>query len=151
MTGMRIQMHYASSITDPCATLDYGDVQDYAVNIIGGTNTPIHTSAFETSAIQTDNAVKMPEDAVDLKVIPNPLPNKVAPTVNYTLAKKGNTSMMVVDLSGKVIQRADLGMQDAGRHNYLLSLPGNRLTAGFYILILEQDKGIIARTRFIVQ
>jgi hypothetical protein len=35
-TRMRIQMHYGGQITNPCTAFNYGEVEDYTVNISGG-------------------------------------------------------------------------------------------------------------------
>lgn len=149
-TRMRIQLHYGSSNTNPCATLDYGDVQDYTVVITGGTapvegeTTPALTTVEETDKSGSDR------DA-SLKIVPNPVPGSQAPTAIYRLVREGNVSMKIIDLGGRVLHHANLGVQNAGPHNYLLSGLGNRLAAGYYIIVLEQNKQIVARTRFIVK
>lgn len=146
---MRIQMHRGSFITNPCAILDYGDVQDYLVRITGGT-APSGIAAMPAD-MEAVRSIRLSEEGAGLKVVPNPLPGAAAPTVVYTLAKQGNTSLKVLDLNGRILQQTDLGVQEPGQHSYRLNMPGGHLPAGFYILLLEQDKGIINRTRFIVQ
>ena len=32
---MRIQMHYGGQVTNPCSAFNYGEVEDYTINISG--------------------------------------------------------------------------------------------------------------------
>lgn len=148
---MRIQMHRGSAITDPCATLDYGDVQDYEVLITGGTNALAEEDASLVQSVTKNKLDIAPDAAAGLKVFPNPVSASMAPTIQYNLAKEGNVSLKLIDISGRILQQVNLGDQYAGQHTYLLSSPGNHLVAGYYIIVLEQDKQVIARSPFIVK
>jgi len=133
---MRIQMHYGSQVTNPCATFDYDEVEDYTLNISGG-------SGFTT--LNSQNATT---SLANLVIGPNPVSTSFA-TVNYNLAGTGISALKVVDLSGRVLQVVPLGNQSAGPHSY--NLAGlDRISAGNYILILEQNNAIIARNHFAV-
>ena len=44
-----VQMHYGNSSTNPFATLNYGEVEDYTVNITGG-------SGFSTKEFVSNNS-----------------------------------------------------------------------------------------------
>ena len=135
-TRTRIQMHYGSQVTNPCATFDYGEVEDYTLNISGG-------SGFTT--LNSQNATT---SLANLVIGPNPVSTSFA-TVNYNLAGTGISALKVVDLSGRVLQVVPLGNQSAGPHSY--NLAGlDRISAGNYILILEQNNAIIARNHFAV-
>jgi GEVED domain-containing protein/fibronectin type III domain protein len=139
-TRIRIQMEYGATSTNPCATLTYGDVQDFTVNISGGTGAPAVSASDVPSAVE-------PEDLNTLMVVPNPASGSMA-TAHYNLAKDGNVVLKVIDLNGKVLHNTSLGIQTAGAHNYLLS--NLRLRTGYYIIVLEQNNEIISRNRFIM-
>ena len=140
-TRMRVQMHYGSSSTNPCATLDYGEVEDYTVNISGGTGlNSIAGISAEDAAIKNANAT--------VTVAPNPVVSTNA-TVQYHLANGGTTSLRIIDLSGRNLQTIQLGNQNTGEHNYALRNLAN-LTSGTYMIVLEQKGAIIARNRFVV-
>ena len=141
-TRMRIQLQYGSSSTNPCATLTYGDVQDFTVNITGGTGEVTNSAPAENSLIE-------PEAINTLIVVPNPMSGTNA-TATYNLAKDGNVSLRIVDINGKTMHSVNLGAQSAGSHNYLLSNLKNKLHSGYYVIVMEQNNQIISRNRFIV-
>ena len=138
-TRMRIQMHYGSQITNPCTTFNYGEVEDYTINISGGTGI-------------TPSTLNGPQDVTTNKlasiiIAPNPIASSNAQTI-YRLADNGNTVMKVIDLDGRILKTIQLGTQIAGEHVYNIGL--DKIATGNYILILEQKAKIIARTSFVV-
>ncbi|MEO7210401.1 MAG: M4 family metallopeptidase, partial [Chitinophagaceae bacterium] len=133
-TRMRVQMHYGSYSTDPCATLDYGDVEDYTVNISGGS-----FSGFSSPKEETTNSIL---------ISPNPVTGTSA-NMTYKIAKDGNIQVKVLNMNGQVMQNIDLGSQFAGSHNYTLNSL-NKLASGTYMIVMEQDNQVVNRTRFVV-
>ena len=137
-TRMRIQMHYGSQVTDPCSAFNYGEVEDYTVNISGG-------SGFTTSLNGLQDATT--NKLASIIVAPNPVIGSNVLT-NYRLADNGNTVMKVIDLDGRILRTIQLGNQTAGEHIYNLVL--NKISSGNYILILEQNAKIVARNPFVI-
>ena len=93
-TRMRIQMHYGSQVTNPCSAFNYGEVEDYTINISGG-------SGFTSSGLNSlqDVTNKLPA----IVVAPNPVRGFNAVT-NYRLADNGNTVMKVIDLDRRILK-----------------------------------------------
>jgi hypothetical protein len=60
---------------------------------------------------------------------PNPAKDEAGTMVNLT--EKDNVSMMLLDLSGRVVVRKDFGVVNAGEN--LLTIPVNNVPQGFYI------------------
>lgn len=133
-TRMRVQMHYGSYSTDPCATLDFGDVEDYTVNISGGS-----FSGFSTPKEETTNSIL---------ISPNPVTGTSA-NMTYQIVKDGNIQVKVLNMNGQVMQNIDLGRQFAGSHNYTLNSL-SKLASGTYMIVMEQDNQVVNRTRFVV-
>jgi len=125
-------------VTNPCSVFNYGEVEDYTVNISGGTGFTSST----LSGLQ-DVTNKLPA----IVVAPNPVIGASALT-NYRLADNGNTVMKVIDLNGRILQTVQLGNQTAGEHVYTLGL--NKISSGNYILVLEQNAKIVARNPFVI-
>jgi len=142
-TRLRIQMEYGSTSTNPCATLSYGDVQDFTVNITGGAD----PSSGDVIARQD---VPDLSGENSLSVIPNPVSTQANATAVYHLAKDGYSTLQVVDLAGRVMYTQNLGLQNAGDHNYLLYKLTSKLPSGYYVVILRQGSQNIARNRFII-
>lgn len=137
-TRMRIQMHYGSQVSNPCSAFDYGEVEDYTVNISGGTIVPTSvTQGFAGGSISAGLVVR---------------PNLIAggnATVSYSLPQDGKTSLRLVDITGRTVQSVQLGVQNAGVHTH--NLGGlSKLAAGNYVLVLEQNESAVARSRFSV-
>lgn len=138
-TRMRIQMHYGSQVTNPCSTFDYGEVEDYTINISGG-------SGFAAVASASQNATA--NKIANILVTPNPVIRNNA-TVTYNLANNGVAALKVVDLSGRTMQTIQLGNQSAGTHTYSLNSL-NKLASGNYIIVLEQNARIVACNPFVI-
>jgi hypothetical protein len=134
---MRIQMHYGSQVTNPCSTFNYGEVEDYTINISGG-------SGFTTlSSPSTDI-----DQIASVIVAPNPVPGSNA-MVNYHLPASGIAILKVVDLSGRTLQTIQLGNQASGAHTYTLERL-DEISLGTYVLVLEQNSKIVARNPFVI-
>jgi hypothetical protein len=145
-TRMRIQLQRTTASTNPCAAIADGDVQDFTVTITGGTP-GAEESTQTTSEISQDNIVA---NANTLSIVPNPIQGSSNATAVFKLAKQGNTTLQVIDLTGRVVYTESLGMQNAGQHNYLLNSVSGKLNSGYYLVVLEQNNQIVARNRFIV-
>ena len=142
-TRMRIQLSYGSYSTNPCATITYGDVQDFTVNITGG-------AAPSSDIFITKTGEPNSEGESSLSVIPNPVSGTANATAVYHLAKDGNTTLQIIDLAGRVVHTQNLGMQNAGQHNYLLYNITGKLHPGYYLVVLKQGNDIAAKNRFII-
>jgi Zn-dependent metalloprotease len=130
-TRMRIQMKYASPSTNPCATSLYGEVEDYTVNISGGTG--------------ISEIVEASQRKPGISISPNPVLNNA--TVQYTVAKEGVVTLQVIDILGRSIESISLGQQSVGTHVYNFD---HKLVSGNYIISLFQNKEIVGKTRFMV-
>lgn len=138
-TRMRIQMHYGSQVTNPCSTFDYGEVEDYTLNVSGG-------SGFAAVASASQNATA--NKIANIIVTPNPVTRGNA-TVTYNLANNGIAALKVIDLSGRTLQTIQLGNQSAGTHTYNLNML-SKLASGNYIIVLEQNARVVARNPFVI-
>lgn len=78
----------------------------------------------------TSNTVKL------LQNHPNPF-NKQT-TINYELVKEGNVQMEVYDITGKKMLTFNKGMQNAGKHHFVVN--GNDLSNGLYFYKLNVDE-----------
>jgi len=138
-TRMRIQMHYGSQVTNPCSAFNYGEVEDYTINISGGTG----ITSSPLNGLQDVATNKL----ASIIVAPNPVSTANAQTI-YHLMENGSTVMKVIGLDGRVLKTIQLGNQTAGEHIYNLGL--TKIAEGNYILILEQNAKIIARNPFVI-
>jgi bacillolysin len=134
-TRLRIQMSYASSFTDPCAAIDYGEVEDYTVNIAA----PATVAPFASLTKDETNT---------MTVSPNPVTGSDA-IIKYTLAADGQAALKVMDINGHSLQTTDFGYKKTGTYSYRLSNLG-ALAAGNYIILLEQNHNIIQRKHLMI-
>lgn len=136
---MRIQMHYGSAITNPCAKFDYGEVEDYTVNLSGSTGS--------TELAGSENATsKKSIVSGKISLSPNPVRGPDA-TVRYNAIKTGNVMLSISDIYGRVIRVFDLGVQSTGIHSFKL----NQLQdlSGNYFIRVEQEKVLIGEIKMI--
>ncbi|MBV9960688.1 MAG: M4 family metallopeptidase [Parafilimonas sp.] len=129
-TRMRIQMHYNTVITDPCATFDNGEVEDYSVNISGG-------------GIAAQN-----EMLSSVSVAPNPVNSSTA-RLSYTLASTGNISFKLTDANGLMQGNYKAGIQSKGANSYVLNNLSS-LHNGYYYVSVEQDGKVIGKITLVV-
>ena len=137
-TRLRIQMHYASSITNPCSTFNYGEVEDYTVNITGGSGFNIPTFAD----IKSDIHVK------EMTVTPNPVTGSIA-TVSYHLPKEGQVILRVVDILGRNVQSVHLGNQNEGSHTYEMNQV-RALINGNYFIVIYQGNEVVGHRKVLI-
>ncbi len=129
LTRMRIQMHYNTAISDPCATFDQGEVEDYSVNITAG------GGATETLIS-------------DISVYPNPVVSSSV-KLNYTLVNSGKVTFRLADAMGVSKNSYEAGVQTKGKNNFTL----NNLSAlhnGYYYVAVEQDGVVIGKITLLV-
>jgi hypothetical protein len=134
-TRMRVQMAYATSVTDPCALYEFGEVEDYGVSISCGSGIRSHTMAAEY-------------DPVALHVFPNPVKGSSA-TVSMKLEKEGRVVFQVNDLSGKpLLMQAFAGLR--GKNVFILTRV-EKLKRGVFMLAAEQNGNLIGRSQLIIE
>lgn len=137
-TIMRVQMSYNGG-EGPCGELQYGEVEDYLLNVKAPT-------AFASAT--DESSLSITKNKTSIIVSPNPL-NGTSATVNYSLAGSGQTTLKVVDLYGRSVQSTSLGFKSQGSYTMPLSFV-KKLPAGTYVLILEQDGKEINQTKMVV-
>lgn len=132
-TRMRIIMHYGSARTNTCGSYTDGEVEDYTVNITGGTLADFITAKTLSSA--------------GILVMPNPAKgNNVK--IQLQLPQTQPVTLKITDLSGRVLRVDNNLSLNAGKNIY--SLSGLNLKSGTYIIVAEQANKVVARTQFIV-
>jgi hypothetical protein len=129
-------MHYGSFITNPCATFDYGEVEDYTVNL-SGASTEVATGNFEKT-----NTLSMA-----VSISPNPIHGSDA-TVTYTVSKTGRVTLSIIDIYGRFVRKINLNVQGAGVTAYNLNDLND--VSGNYFIKIEQEMELIGEAKIIV-
>ncbi len=117
---MRVLMKYysgaGSNANNPCETFNYGEVEDYNLNI---TNSTLSTSSFDTNAI---------------KVYPNPFNN----SVNIKLIENNPVNIDVFDISGRTISK----QKNIVPVSQIITLSNmDKLSAGTYFIQITDNTG----------
>ena len=95
-TRLRIIMHRSTYGTSACTTFTNGDVQDYTVNITGGTGSPaLNQDANFTANLTPDNSVQ------SATLYPNPTNNIV--TVHYNAISTSELKVEVISVTGQIM------------------------------------------------
>ena len=89
-------MHRSTYETSACTTFTNGDVQDYTVNITGGTGSPaLNQDANFTANLTPDNSVQ------SATLYPNPTNNIV--TVHYNAISTSELKVEVISVTGQIM------------------------------------------------
>jgi hypothetical protein len=92
-------------------------------------------SAAPGQANDAQTRVASPKVEFGLRVAPTPL--AAAATVTYSLARPGNVSLRLHDITGRVVATLASGYHPAGEYSSQLTVCGSRLSAGVYLLDYE--------------
>ena len=111
-TRMRVSMKYEQTQT-PCESFNYGEVEDYTVNI---------TNAFARKGLNANN-----NTLVGLQIHPNPSSKTLNIKIEKTLK---NAQYQIIDISGKII--------DQNSFSPLINIE-NLKTGMYFIKIFNQD------------
>ncbi|QEC67871.1 T9SS type A sorting domain-containing protein [Panacibacter ginsenosidivorans] len=134
-TGLRVQMSYSVTQTDPCAIFTYGEVEDYSIRISGGTGLATMTDITQNKGNS-------------LTILPNPLKGTMA-TVGMELAAQGKVTLKVSDLSGRLLVLQEENNGTKGKNTFILK-GTERLNSGVFMVVAEQNGKIVGRAQLLV-
>ncbi|MBK9514821.1 MAG: S8 family serine peptidase [Flavobacteriales bacterium] len=123
VTRMRVMMKYQDPLVDACETYDYGETEDYCV---------------ELNAVL---AVEETRPAVELRAFPSPADRVLY--LDLTGTATGRAGVTVLDESGRVVARKAM---DNGR----MTLTTADLADGLYIYHVTDGSQELAHGRFVV-
>ncbi|TYB70865.1 MULTISPECIES: M14 family zinc carboxypeptidase [Bizionia] len=126
-TRMRVLLKYYSgagnNADNPCESFNYGEVEDYTLNI---TNSTLNVDSFNANTI---------------RVFPNPFNN----SVNIKLMDSNPVDISVFDISGRIVSK----LNEANPVNQTITLDNlNKLSAGTYFIQIQNkagDKTVVKR------
>jgi Zn-dependent metalloprotease len=139
-TVMRVQMSDVDDIGNgPCYLTSYGETEDYSVNI----SAPLISSASQAPLIA------LTENNPGIFISPNPVISGINAMLHYTTTKQGNITMKAIDIYGRTVQTAEIGLQNAGSHTYAINFAG-KLASGSYYVTVEQDNNVLGKTKTMI-
>ncbi|TCN50693.1 T9SS C-terminal target domain-containing protein [Flavobacterium circumlabens] len=128
---MRIIMSY-NSITSSCGTYNYGETEDYTLNVSGGT-----AKFMESKSRQETNTaiVVYPNPAVDILKI------------DFALAEKKDIQVSIYDMNASLVKTI-IAKGNLGQNNVEVNV--SDLKAGQYLLYIRRGQEVIKRSKFII-
>lgn len=99
------------------------------------------TSSFTTCTVKGAASSKDIHRDLSFSLSPNPASNQVI--VTYQVSAASKSTIMIVDLTGKVIDTIDLGYRQEGIHHFTIPTAG--LSNGMYTFILINQGNTLAR------
>lgn len=129
ITTMRITMKYGS-FPEPCETFSFGEVEDYAVNIISGLN--LSNNSIYTKAIANNGQFTTSNKCI--KLFPNPAKDHLS--IQFLYESSEYTSFSIVDIYGHSIMRKVINTPEPKQ---IITVDTDLFLPGIYLLILDQD------------
>ncbi|MTI33402.1 GEVED domain-containing protein [Xanthovirga aplysinae] len=139
-TRMRVSLKGdGGAYDDPCESFDYGEVEDYSVNISGGVNGVVSQSN------ESDGSDPVNQIQSQITLAPNPVTNGV---LNVMVnSENGSVTMLrVMNNVGSLVYEQSVSLQ--GGQNMVLPLTG--MSAGLYYLQTIGESGISIH-KFLIQ
>ncbi|MEO6177354.1 MAG: GEVED domain-containing protein [Flavobacterium circumlabens] len=128
---MRIIISY-NSITSSCGTYNYGETEDYTLNVSGGTAKFMESKNRE----ETNTAIVVyPNPAVDILKI------------DFALAEKKDIQVSIYDMNASLVKTI-IAKGNLGQNNVEVNV--SDLKAGQYLLYIRRGQEIIKRSKFII-
>ena len=120
---MRIRLHEAGfgPNTTPCGTSDYGEVEDYAVNV------------------QTTTAIKEAKTDMMISVYPNPVGDQLTISSNSAISGK----LVIINSVGQSVYENNLNEE----RTKTLDLTG--IPTGIYFIQIKNDNDILIQRKII--
>jgi serine protease len=122
VTRLRVMMKYNAAVQDPCESADYGETEDYCVELL----TPLAVDALAGPLVVA---------------FPSPADRVLFIDMNNTAT--GDATVQVLDESGRIVLQRRM---NAGR----VTVPVSDLANGIYIYRLSTGNEELARGRFVV-
>ena len=136
-TRMRIIMEYGEPLGTTCGNAGAGEAEDYTVNIVDAT---AGANAAEATAETLGTS--------SMLIMPNPV-NASSATAVFNLAKQGNVSVKITDITGRVFFKQEITNLSAGRN--AVTLRGlSSIPNGVYIVQAQQEGVLIGRAKIVV-
>ncbi len=125
LTRMRVAMKW-NDAPNSCGTFSFGEVEDYTVNLTGGSGALISTLSNPIQALSVEHGLQA-------KVYPNPVEQILV--LDYTTSNSGKLNLSLLNVEGKLIFEKE---EDILMGNDRLFLDFSDYPAGIYTLFLRQ-------------
>lgn len=129
-TRMRVQMKYGSATTNSCGSYNYGEVEDYTVNITG--NAQFSSASSQTTSI------------ANAELYPNPVSDKL----NYEMTSEvnGKLTLSVFNITGQWMKSLEYFIYEGKNH---IDLQISDLPVGLYVLRIIGDQNAVYRFQIV--
>lgn len=128
---MRIIVSY-NSITSSCGTYNYGETEDYTLNVSGG------TAKFKESK-------NIKETNTEIVIYPNPTVDILK--IDFGLAENKNIQVFIYDLNASLLKTINAN-GNLGQNNIEVNV--SDLKAGQYLLSIKRGDEVVKRSKFII-
>nr|WP_294780626.1 GEVED domain-containing protein [uncultured Flavobacterium sp.] len=128
---MRIIVSY-NSITSSCGNYNYGETEDYTLNVSGG------TAKFKESK-------NIEETNTEIVIYPNPTVDLLK--IDFGLAEKENIQVSIYDLNASLLKTID-AKGNSGQNSIDVNV--SDLKVGQYLLSIKRGDEVVKRSKFII-
>ena len=108
-----------------------------AVAYVGENSENVYFDSWGNSGIEEDNDIAVSNGQIDCSLDCNIILG--ATTLKYTLPKKTNVDISLVNILGQKVSSLESGEKDSGEHT--ISVSAENLSQGIYYIVIETDNG----------
>lgn len=135
LTRMRVAMGYNVVPSDPCASYNYGEVEDYLVNLVPGTSAAGVKTSATTSVI---NAMYNPEGVKTVVASASPNPAADFTEVKVQAAIGSQVKVLMTDVNGiGLVSR----QRTANTGEIIERFDVSKLNKGLYLIRIQTSRG----------
>jgi putative intracellular protease/amidase len=124
---LRIQMNYNAAATSPCGTLQYGEIEDYAINL--------STTPSLQNSPEVESALSLKETG--LVIYPNPSAQTIYYEV-HNIDKSCNALVQIISIDGKVMQQVPVSLEASSDNKNSLDISQLR-TGNYFIRVINDE------------
>ena len=132
MTRMRVAMRYNAYPESSCGTFEWGEVEDYTIEI---------NAAYNLGGDVSNGKSKLTGENSDmgLNLFPNPAKNEVS--MSYLARTAGEAELQILDMTGKVVS---IQKEDVRKGTNVFQLNTSELPSGIYLVRFNKGEYQVA-------
>lgn len=144
-TRMRVSMRYNTAPAS-CGNFTYGEVEDYSVNITGGSGVSINNGNQASPSVASELNPQIMETSFQLSTYPNPTTEEV--NVSLQMPEETEVSITLINFQGQQVMSRSMNIARAGLTE---RLNVSNLKKGIYLMTIRAKNGYKQTQKIVIK